>query len=37
MDKMHAKDSVDVMLCEAAEVWYIGLRKTYIFFFKLVN
>lgn len=28
MDKMHAKDAVDVMLRESAEVWYAGLKKT---------
>lgn len=27
MDKMHAKDAVDVMLRDSAEVWYIGLKK----------
>lgn len=38
MDKMHAKDAVDVMLRESAEVWYIGLKKMKIkFFLKLVN
>lgn len=34
---MHAKDAVDVMLCEAAEVWYTGLRKTSFFLLLLVN